>query len=104
MYTMPLAGIQRSRYSAKNMAKPVSFRLAATEAETVFLAGDFNRWDHTSHPLERQADGWWTLSVPLTHGHHQYYFVVDGWPTLDPQAMGKVTNELGQPASLLAVS
>jgi PAS domain S-box-containing protein len=35
---------------------PVLFRFRHPRASTVTLAGDFNGWNTTSHPLERQAD------------------------------------------------
>jgi len=37
-YMMPVA----IRYSAKKMAKPISFFLAAPKAKSVCLTGDFN--------------------------------------------------------------
>ena len=93
-----------SRYSAKSMAKPINFFFAAPEAEAVCLMGDFNGWNPISHPMERRQDGWWSLQVPLTHGHHQYLFVVDGTPTLDPHATGVAHNERYRSVSLIAVS
>jgi hypothetical protein len=42
--------------------------------------------------------------VPLSHGHHQYRFLVDGKPMLDPQAMGIARNEQNEQVSLVAVS
>jgi 1,4-alpha-glucan branching enzyme len=91
-------------YSAKNMAKPVNFYCWAPNAKTVHLAGDFNRWDPKSFPMERRVDGWWFLQVPLTHGHHQYHFLVDGEPVLDPQATGVASNVANEEVSLVAVS
>jgi 1,4-alpha-glucan branching enzyme len=95
---------ERSPYSARNMAKPVNFHFAGAEANSVYLSGDFNDWNPTSHPMERHEDGWWSLQVQLTHGHQLYYFVADGKPALDPHAMGKTINEHGEAASLVAVS
>ena len=93
-----------SRYSAAKTAKPVNFYLAAPKAKSVCLAGDFNDWNPCSHPMQRRRDGWWYLQVPLAHGHHQYYFVVDGQPTLDEQATGVASNERDEAVSLIAVS
>jgi hypothetical protein len=50
------------------------------------------------------VDGWWFIQVPLTHGHHQYRFVVDGKPMLDPHAAGVARNERNEEVSLVAVS
>jgi hypothetical protein len=40
----------------------------------------------------------------LGHGHHQYRFLVDGRPTLDPRAMGTGRDEANDPVSIIAVS
>ena len=94
----------RTCYSAKKMAKPVNFYCAAPRAKSVNLVGDFNEWDVTSHPMERRVDGWWFLQVRLTHGHHQYRFLVDGRPMLDSHAAGVARNERNEEVSLVAVS
>jgi hypothetical protein len=72
------------------------------DARQVLLAGDFNRGDPT--PLCRMPDGRWMASLELPHGHHQYVFLVDGKPVLDPNASGKTRNERNEPVSLIAVS
>lgn len=95
---------QPDRYSAKKMAKPVPFSLFAQQAKRVFLTGDFNDWDSTAHPMERQPDGAWRLEVPLNHGHHHYLFVVDGKPMLDPRAHGVARDHQGRKVSVVAVS
>jgi len=82
----------------------INFFCAAPNALSVYLIGDFNDWNRTSHPMERQTDGFWLLQVPLSHGHHLYQFLVDGEPMLDPKAMGVVRNDWNEPASLIAVS
>lgn len=93
-----------NRYSAKRMSKPVNFICVAPSATRVFLAGDFNGWDPETHPMQRQPDGAWLLQVPLHHGHHQYRFLVDGKPVLDPSAQGVARDSHGDLASLIAVS
>jgi len=91
-------------YSARNMVKPVHFFCRAPHARVVCLVGDFNDWNPTSHPMQQQVDGSWFLEVPLTHGHHQYLFLVDDTPTLDPNASGVARNERNERISLVAVS
>ena len=91
------------RYSAKGMAKPINFYCDAPNAQTVQLVGDFNNWNPATLPMERREDGWWFLQVPLTHGHHQYRFLVDGRPMLDTRATGVTHNECGEEVSLVAV-
>ena len=91
-----------TRYSAKNSIKPVNFYCAAPHAKSVELAGDFNHWH--PFPMQQSVDGWWLVQVQLCHGHHQYRFLVDGKPMLDPHATGVVRDEHGEQVSLLAVS
>jgi 1,4-alpha-glucan branching enzyme len=91
-------------YSARNTTKPVNFYCAAPSARSVYLVGDFNGWDATSHPMGRRVDGCWFIEVQLTHGHHQYRFLVDDNPILDPQGTGIARNERNGRVSLLAVS
>jgi 1,4-alpha-glucan branching enzyme len=90
--------------SSRTMAKPINFYHEAPKAKTVCLVGDYNNWNPTSDPMERRVDGWWLLQVPLTHGHHQYQFMVDGKPVLDPHATGVARNERNEQVSLIAVS
>jgi 1,4-alpha-glucan branching enzyme len=94
--------IAPGRYPAHNSHRLVNFFCAAPNANTVELAGDFNHWE--PFPMQRSLDGWWLASVELTHGHHQYRFMVDGRPVLDPRATGIVRDERGDRASLIAVS
>ena len=88
--------------SAGNSHKPIHFYCAAPYAKLVELIGDFNHWHPL--PMQRSVDGWWLAQVQLCHGHHQYRFLVDGEPTLDPYATGLTRDEQGEQASLVAVS
>lgn len=88
-------------YSAKNSIKPVSFYCAAPHAKLVELAGDFNHWHPL--PMQRSVDGWWLAQVQLCHGHHQYRFLVDGKPMLDPHATGTIRDGNDERVSLIAV-
>ena len=87
--------------TANHAIKPVDFYCAARRAKTVYLSGDFNHW----HPIlmERQDDGWWHIQLWLPHGRHQYRFLVDGAPTLDPHAAGTARDARNKPASLIVV-
>ena len=63
----------------------VQFRLEAM-ASRVQLAGSFTNWE-VRYELREAAPGVWSVTVPLTHGVHDYAFVVDGrqW-VADPYA------------------
>ena len=91
-----------NRDPGHNSHKPVSFFCAAPRAKLVELVGDFYHW--RPFPMTRSADGWWLAQVELAHGHHQYRFIVDGQPTLDPHATGTVFDENNERVSLVAVS
>jgi 1,4-alpha-glucan branching enzyme len=91
-------------YSAKRMTKPVNFHCSAPSARSVYLVGDFNAWNPTAHSMRRREDGWWFIEMQLTHGHHQYLFLVDNEPVLDPKGTGIARNEHNERVSLLAVS
>jgi len=91
-------------YSARHLRKPVAFTCLARDAKEVFVAGDFNGWEAKAHPMQRLLDGAWRAEILLPHGHHRYVFVVDGRPTLDPNAQGVARDDQGQRVSLVAVS
>lgn len=93
-----------NRYSAGKTIKPIPFVCLAPDAQTVFIAGDFNGWNERLHPMQRATDGAWRLMVELKHGHHHYRFVVDDKHTLDPRANGVARDHKGERVSLIAVS
>ena len=82
----------------------MNFTCLAPDANAVFLTGDFNDWDPSSHPMKRQPDGAWTAQIPLPHGHHHYRYLVDGKAVLDPRAQGIARDHQNEKVSLIAVS
>ena len=93
-----------ARYSAKRSRQLVNFFCLAPDATQVSLVGDFNDWQPAANPMQRQPEGYWTARVELAHGHHQYCFLVDGQPVLDPRASGRALNQRNEPVSLIAIS
>jgi 1,4-alpha-glucan branching enzyme len=91
-------------YGVKHMAKPVHFFYEAPQASAIYLVGDFNDWNPTANAMRRRIDGWWSVEVDMTHGHHRYRFLVDGRPALDPRANGVARDEKGEEVSVVAVS
>jgi hypothetical protein len=63
----------------------VRFELAAGEASSVALVGDFNGWDKKACLLTREKTGVWSVELPIAAGSHHYLFLVDNfiW-RLDP--------------------
>ena len=62
----------------------VRFVLEHPQARGVAVAGSFNRWSVSSHPLSRDAAGRWGVVVALPPGEHQFMFVVDGTEWITP--------------------
>jgi 1,4-alpha-glucan branching enzyme len=63
----------------------VQFVLVHSEARSVALAGSFNQWSASSHPLAREKSrGLWTIVVALPPGEHVFMYVVDGTQWISP--------------------
>ena len=99
-----MSTFNRNRYDAARNMRAVNFICDAPAAQRVTLVGDFNRWNPSSHPLQKQPDGGWLLRMELKHGHHRYAYLVDHVLTLDPRAMGITRNDQNERVSLIAVS
>jgi 1,4-alpha-glucan branching enzyme len=92
----------RETYSAKPSLRPVHFFYdAAPEVKSVQVTGDFNHWRPI--PMQRRVDGYWFAEILMHHGHHQYRFLVDGRPVLDPRAAGVDRDAAGEAVSIVAV-
>ena len=103
-FSRPGPAAQNSGASSRRPLHLVDFFCRAPQAGSVSLIGDFNNWDPKVHPMQRMPDGAWFIRIELPHGHHQYLFLVDGKPALDPNAMGKVNNGRNETVSLIAIS
>ena len=68
------------------------------------MIGDWNEWNGAANPMQRAPDGGWHATVPLTHGHHQYLFLIDGQAYLDPRAQGTAKNEYYEKVSIIPIS
>ena len=65
-----------------NKDRQVTFRLLAPKATAVSVSGEFMAG---SKPLEKNADGLWSVTVgPIDPEIYYYNFTVDGVKTLDP--------------------
>jgi 1,4-alpha-glucan branching enzyme len=54
-------------------------------AKNVSVAGDFNQWNATANPMQKDSSGVWTASIPLKPGKYQYKFIVDNNWKQDPR-------------------
>jgi hypothetical protein len=83
----------------------VQFVLDAPRASRVAVVGDFNAWDGTQTPLERDSvSGIWSTLVDVRPGRHVYAFLIDGklW-MLDPNAPRTKDPDYGTEQSVLIV-
>jgi 1,4-alpha-glucan branching enzyme len=63
----------------------VRFVLVNHGARSVALAGSFNLWSASSHPLVLdETRGLWSIVVPLPPGEHVFMYVVDGVRWITP--------------------
>jgi len=85
------------------LVKPVTFRLHAPNATSVWLVGKFRNDKFQNRPMKKLVDGYWECSVELRRGHYEYHFLVDGVPTADPHAHARVSNGSGGFNSIVEV-
>ncbi len=71
------------------------FNLSAPQAKSVFVAGNFNQWNLSAHPLKRDKKGVWKISLALGPGRYEYRFLVDGEWQNDPNSPSLVENAFG---------
>ena len=81
---------------AKATTKTVKFSFLAPNAKSVAVAGSFNKWNPTTHPMKRGLRGKWSYSLKLPPGRYEYRFVVNGSQWVDdPSAKERCFNALG---------
>ncbi len=72
----------------------VRFVLIHPEAHSVALAGSFNQWSTSLHPLTRaKSPGAWTIVVALPPGEHLFMYVVDGTQWISPPIAGDYVDD-----------
>ena len=70
------------------------FRFFRPAASEVKLAGDFNDWSPALE-MQRDAQGWWTLRLPLEAGEYRFRYVADGEWYTDFASNGVEVSRLG---------
>lgn len=98
---MGTAKYQKTKVNVKKTE--TEFSLVAPQAGSVFLSGDFNMWNHSSHPLKKGKDRKWKISLSLDPGQYQYRFLVDGEWQNDPSSTEWVANPFGTSNCLTSV-
>jgi hypothetical protein len=98
-------GATHSVAARRDTVHLVRFVFIAPGASSVAVAGDFNRWDVTTHQLVPiGATGVWSASIALPSGRHEYAFVIDGarW-VVDPAAAVTIADEFGGRSSVVTL-
>lgn len=70
-----------------------TLRVRAPRAARVEIAGDFTDWE--AIPLTHTADGWWTITLPISAGTHQMNVRLDGAAWVVPSGLTTITDESG---------
>jgi len=96
------AKLKKKTMGSKQVRK-TEFKLSAPQAESVFIAGDFNQWNPSSHPLKADANGTWRISLGLNPGRYEYRFFVNSEWQNDPNCSSFVENPFGTSNSLKIV-
>ena len=73
-----------SQLGPKAVEGGIRFTYYDPEAKAVYIAGDFNNWNTTATPMERNEQGVWSVILRLPPGRYEYKFVVDGNWVADP--------------------
>ncbi|MEJ2309332.1 MAG: alpha-amylase family glycosyl hydrolase [Gammaproteobacteria bacterium] len=99
MNTAP-APSRRPGMGAIPSADATTFRVWAPFASNVAVAGTFNNWSETAHPLAAESSGYWSVDVAEAAVGDRYKFVIvnrddarEYW-RIDPYAR-EVTNSVG---------
>ena len=76
-----VTNVPDAQYPKVDSASRVEFRVKAPDASAVKL----NMWSGPKLDMEKQADGFWTVTTPpLAPGLHYYTVIVDGAEVSDP--------------------
>lgn len=80
----------------------VTFRLNHSEAKSVSIAGSFNEWNPETYPLRKTKKGYWSTTITLPRGRHEYRYFVDGQWFTDPDTE-QTPNAFGSFNSVIVV-
>jgi len=85
-------------------AREVDFVLECSEAEQVYVCGNFNDWRPNSLPMISKTEaGLWEKRLVLAPGRYEYKFLVDGKWVHDPDAPENIPNPHGSLNSVVEV-
>ncbi|MCI0451454.1 MAG: glycogen-binding domain-containing protein [Candidatus Latescibacteria bacterium] len=97
--SLALVAWHRADAAVRVEADEVIFTHTAPDAQQVFLVGDFNQWNPTVEPMQREGETF-VVRLFLVAGTYRYKFVVDGNAIADPDNRGP-SPEKGSPIVLV---
>jgi len=100
---VPGAGAATAVSPGAKHGSGTTFTYADPTAKSVFVAGEFNEWNMTANPMQKDGAGMWTATIPLKPGKYQYKFVVDGNWKQDPANPDEVDDTFGGKNSVKTV-
>lgn len=81
----------------------VVFWLNDISARSIYIYGDFNKWDPYQLPLEKEGNTW-TISLTLRPGIYGYRFIIDyEKEILDPNNPKILENNFGEKCSIVEI-
>jgi hypothetical protein len=88
----------------KETPKEVVFLVDAPQARSVYVVGEFNRWQiDPTGVLDKDEKGLWKKQMRLSPGTYQYKFYVDGEWVVDPYNPFQIVTESGVVNSLVKI-
>ena len=94
----------KKRAASKSATKNVTFTVHANKGKSVYVAGEFNKWNPTAKKMAYKAKaGLYTATLKLAAGTYQYKFVIDGTWCADPENVNSVANDQGTFNSVINV-
>ena len=79
--TVTSVGMKKEYFKKKNVCK-VTFRLpriVASDANSVYIVGDFNNWNIYANPMKKLKNGDYTIKLELEPGRqYQFRYLIDG--------------------------
>ena len=97
-------GAAKKPAARASATKSVTFSIHAEKGKTVYVAGEFNKWNPTSKKMAYKArSGIYSATLKLAPGTYQYKFVIDGTWCADPANANAVPNTQGTFNSVIDV-
>jgi 1,4-alpha-glucan branching enzyme len=83
--------------------RKVTFKVRAPAAKEVIVVGDFDNWNPHDHPMEKDDEGFWKVTMMLAPGRYEYKLLIDGQWWEDIRGVNSIKNPFGTLNKLLYV-